>query len=187
MRFYNIPGSGGRNSFRFFQKSTADPVILLMIRRRIDDGIKAYVKEISPIDPSRLPVTDVLVDAGSDDWQPVDLTDKTAYKLVIGFEKQMPYAVFCLEIGTNSPWIQLLPADEIGNINRYDTRQNGRETEMEMILVCDNHNMPEQSPESLLPCLFLEFSTECFGENELDGTPTNGVYGIRFREPLKYN
>ena len=174
-------------SFRYKRVLSINTNKAVQEKRYIDGGIKAYVKEISPIDPSRLPVTDVLVDAGSDDWQPVDLTDKTAYKVVIGFEKQMPYDVFCLEIGTNSPWIQLLPADEIGNINRDDTRQNGRETEMETILVCDNHNMPEQSPESLLPYLFLEFSTEYFGENELNGTPANGVYGIRFREPLKYN
>ncbi len=170
-------------SFRYKRVLSINTNKAVQEKRYIDGGIKAYVKEINQIDKSEIDVNDWI----DDDSQPVDLTDKTAYKVVIGFEKQMPYDVFCLEIGTNSPWIQLLPADEIGNINRDDTRQNGRETEMETILVCDNHNMPEQSPESLLPCLFLEFSTEYFGENELNGTPANGVPGIRFQEPLKYN
>lgn len=170
-------------SFRYKRVLSINTNKAVQEKRYIDGGIKAYVKEINQIDKSEIDVNDWI----DDDSQPVDLTDKTVYKVVIAFEKQMPYDVFCLEIGTNSPWIQLLPADEIGNINRYDTHQNGREEEIETIIIYQDNVLSEQLPDSLISCLFLEFSTEFFGENELNGTPANGVPGIRFQEPLKYN
>lgn len=152
-------------------------------KRYIDGGIKAYVKEINRIDKSEIDVNDWI----DDDSQPLDMENKSAYKLRIGFEKQMPFDVYCVKIRTDSQWIQILPADEIMNVNRYDTHQNGREEEIEAIIIYQDNVLSEQLPDSLISCLFLEFSTEYFGENELNGTPANGVPGIRFQEPLKYN
>lgn len=142
-------------------------------------GVKAEIKSIKCINNTE-DYQDIIEKPLNPD------KDQSVYEIVIHYQKSMPYAMYCLQVISVYDFIQVLPLEDVQNPNIYDTFYDKEANSMR--IVCIYTKNKENSLDDELTLLkkgfMLEFSTEFFGLNNMDGTPANGAYGIRFQVPV---
>lgn len=110
----------------------------------------------------------------------------SVYEIVINFKKSMPYSIYCMRVISNYDFIQVFPTEDDSNESTYNIFDNNKTHSIRFFCIYkqDTEALFDEALAKIQKSFVLEFSTEFFGLNNMDGTPANGAYGIRFQVPV---